>query len=211
VLDDLSADTATVKHIGPACTRCQSIVTFNAKHRQRIIEHSGAHILFDPSIDRTLEPCGLCLRPAPLCKIYLRKTKGRAGNITIDMRTSSCSNLIKFSVAVAAQFSDSSPCTNHPIRCFYCPNSSPAVWSYTYREHLTRFHPTVSLEDNETIWAVSGLEEERMKQLWDDRLKQPPKARRKAQRPPLVISETHRTHLILKYHSLFTLLILKTY
>jgi hypothetical protein len=197
VLDDLSTDTASVKHNGPACTRCQPSVTFNTKYRQRIIEHSGAHILFDSSIDRNSEPCGLCLRPAPLCKIYLRKTKGRTGNIAIDMRASACSNLIKFSIAIAAQFSDASPCTNHPMRCPYCPNSSPAVWSYTFREHLTHFHPTVPLEDHESIWAVSGPEEERMKQTWDNRLTQP-KARRKTQRPLLVISETHRTRLVLR-------------
>ena len=187
----------TVEHTGPACTRCQSTVTFDKKHRQRIIEHSGAHILFDRSIDHTLEPCGLCLRPAPLCKIYLKKTKGRTGNLAIDMRASSCSNLVKFSITVAAAFSDSSPCTNHPMHCPYCPGSSPAVWSYIFREHLCRFHPTVSLKDHESIWAISDLEKERMKQIWDDRLKQP-KARRKAQCPPLVISETHRTCLVLR-------------
>ena len=83
------------------------------------------------------------------------------------------------------------------MRCPHCPGSSPAVWSYTFREHLSRLHPTVSLEDNESIWAVSGLERGRMKQIWDDRLKQP-KARRKAQRPALVISETHRTRVVLR-------------
>ncbi len=144
-------DTASIKHSGPACTRCQPSITFNTKYRQRIIEHCGAHILFDRSIDRSLEPCGLCLHPAPLCKIYLRKTKGRTGNITIDMRVSSCSNLIKFSITVTTQFSDASPCTNHPICCPYCPNSSPAVWSYTFCKHLTWFYPTVSLEDNKSI------------------------------------------------------------
>ena len=198
VLEDPSIDTATIKHGGPACTRCQSIVTFHPKHQQCIIEHSSTPILFNPSIDRTLEPCGLCLHPMPLCKIYLRKTKGRAGNIAIDMRASSCSNLVKFSITVTAEFSDSSPCTNHPMCCLYCPDSSPAVWSYTFCEHLTRFHPTVSLEDNETIWAVPGLEEEQMKKIWDDQLKPPLKAHRKAQHPPLVISETHHTCLILK-------------
>ena len=144
-------DIVSIKHSGPACTRCQPSITFNTKYRQRIIEHCGAHILFDRSIDRSLEPCGLCLHPAPLCKIYLRKTKGRTGNITIDMRVSSCSNLIKFSITVATQFSDASPCTNHPICCPYCPNSSLAVWSYTFCKHLTRFYPTVSLEDNKSI------------------------------------------------------------
>ena len=149
--------------------RCQPTVTFNTKYRQCILEHSGAHILFDHLIDCSLEPCGLCLRPTPLCKIYLRKTKGHSGNIAINTRASTCSNLIKFSITVAAQFSDASPCTNHPMCCPYCPGSSQAVWSYTFRKHLIWYHPTVSLEDSESIWAVSDLEREWMKQTWDDR------------------------------------------
>jgi len=197
VLDNLSMDTASTQHSGPACTRCQPTVAFNTKYRQRVIEHSGAHILFDHSIDRSLEPCRLCLCPAPLCKIYLRKTKGHTGNIVIDTRASTCSNLIKFSIAVAAQFSDASPCTNHPMCCPYCPSSSPAVWSYTFHKHLIRFHPTASLEDNERIWEVSSLEEERMKQTWNDRLMQP-KAHQRTQRPPLVISETHCMCVVLR-------------
>lgn len=35
----------------------------------------GAHVLFDPKITATLEPCGLCLRPAQ-CMFYLRKEGG---------------------------------------------------------------------------------------------------------------------------------------
>ena len=183
---------------------------FNKKHRQCIIEHSSAHILFDCSIDHTLEPCGLCLHPVPLCKIYLKKTKGHTGNLAIDIRASSCSNLVKFSITVAAAFSDLSPCTNHPMHCPYCPGSSPAVWSYIFHEHLCRFHPTVSLEDQESIWAISDLEKEQMKQIWDNQLKQP-KACRKAQRPSFVISETHCMRLVLRQKNLFSVLFLKPY
>ena len=165
MLEDLGTDAVTIEHSGLACMRCQPTVTFNTKHQQRIIEHNGAHLLFDHSIDRSMEPCGLCLCPVPLCKIYLRKSKGHTGNITIDMRRSSCPNLVKFSIAIAAESSDASPCTNHPFRCPNCPDLSPAVWSYTFREHLTQFHPTASLEDNQAIWAVSGLEEERVKKI----------------------------------------------
>ena len=126
-----------IEHSGLACTRCQPTVTFNTKRQQCIIEHNSAHILFNHSIDCSAEPCGLCLHPALLCKIYLRKSKGRMGNITVDMRASSCPNLVKFSVIITAEFSDASPCTNHPFCCPNCPDSSPAVWSYTFREHLT--------------------------------------------------------------------------
>jgi hypothetical protein len=163
-------DTASIQHTGLACTRCQPTVTFNTKYRQCIIKHSGAHILFDHLIDCSLEPCRLCLHPVPLCKIYLRKTKGRTGNIAINTRASTCSNLIKFSITVVAQFSNASPCTNYPMCYPYCPSSSPAVWTYTFREHLIQFYPTASLKDNESIWAVSGFKEERMKKTWNNQL-----------------------------------------
>ena len=79
-----------------------------------------------------------------------------------------------------------------------------------FRKHLTQFHPTASLEDNQSIWAVSGLEEEQVKKIWDGRLKQP-KAQRKAQHPPLVISETHRMRLVLRQRYLLSLLFSKAY
>jgi len=41
---------------------------------QEIITHISAHILYDPAIDRSTEPCGLCGRPAPLCTIFLKKS-----------------------------------------------------------------------------------------------------------------------------------------
>ena len=137
VLEDVGIDAAVIKHSRLACTRCQPTITFNTKHQQHIIEHNGAHILFDHSIDCSMKPYGLCLHPTPLCKIYLKKLKGRMGNITINIRASSCPNLVKFSIVIAAEFSDASPCTNHPFRCPKCPDSSPVVWSYMFCDHLT--------------------------------------------------------------------------
>ncbi len=137
MLEDIGTDAAVIEHSALAYTRCQPTVTFNTKHQQHIIEHNGAHILFNHSIDYSMEPYGLCLHPVPLCKIYLKKLKGHMGNITINMRASSCPNLVKFSIAIAAEFSDASPCTNHPFHCPKSPNLSPAVWSYTFHDHLT--------------------------------------------------------------------------
>lgn len=200
--DDTDAN--IVNHIGLVCPRCQPAVTFSSSLRQRIIEHIGAHICHDSSVDRSAEPCGLCLRPAPLCKIVLKKTKGRTGNITIDMKTSSCPNLVKFSITIASKCSEASPCTNHPMHCPYCPKSAPAVWSYTFRQHMLRLHPSIPLDKHRSIWMISKLEKDGMRQLWEQRLKQP-KVRTKAQRAPLVVSETHRTCLVLRY-TLFILL-----
>src|SRR6266536_6169087 len=57
------------------CMHCTPAVPLR-KSGQRVLEHMGGHILFDPSVDCSLEPCGLCLRPSPLCIFYLKKCKG---------------------------------------------------------------------------------------------------------------------------------------
>jgi hypothetical protein len=191
-------DTSIIDHTGLACPKCQPSITFNSSLQQHVVEHIGAHILHDPSVDRSIEPCGLCLCSAPLCKIVLKKTKVRTGNLVIDMKTSSCPNLVKFSISIATKCSDESPCTNHPMYCPYCPKTSSAVWSYTFRQHMVRVHPAVPLEKHRSVWTISKLEKERMTQVWVHRLKQP-KVCPRTQRAPLVISKTHRTRLVLKY------------
>ena len=118
------------------CLKCHPTVTFNPSHQQCFVEHVSAHILHDKTVDCSLEPCGLCLSPAPLCKFVLVNCKGRTRNVAIDMNASSCLNLIKVSISVAAKCSDASICTNHPMSCPYCPRSSPAVWSYNFCQHL---------------------------------------------------------------------------
>jgi len=120
-------------------------VTFNPLHRQPIVEHIGAHILHDPSVNCSSKLCGLCLQLAPLCKIVLKKGKHQAGNLAIDMKASTCPNLVRFSIVVATVCSGSSPCTNHPFICPHCNDSEPhsVVWSYNFRFHLLHRHPRV--------------------------------------------------------------------
>ncbi len=120
-----------------------------------------------------LEPCRLCLSPAPLCKFILTNRKGCTGNIAIDINASSCLNLIKISISVATKCSDASPCTNHPMHCPYCPHSSLAVWSYNFCQHLLQHHPTVSLKKHSSILTLSKLERDGMKRIWDQRHEQP--------------------------------------
>lgn len=194
----VDADTSIADHIGLACPKCQPSIAFDSSLRQRIVEHISAHILHDSSVDRSTEPCGLCLRPAPHCKIILKKTKGRTGNLAIDMKASSCPNLVKFSIRIAAKCSEASPCTNHPMNCPYCPKAAPATWSYTFRQHLLHVHPAIPLDKHRSIWTLSKLEKDGMKQVWEQRLKQS-KVHAKAQRAPLVISEAHRSRLVLRY------------
>ncbi len=156
-------------------------------------------------MDHSLESCRLCLSPAPLCKFILTNGKGHARNVTINMNASSCLNLIKISISVVAKCSDASPCTNHPIHCPYCPHSSPAVWSYNFRQHLLRHHPAVSLNKHNSILTLSKLEKDGMKRVWDQRHKQPEAHSKTLAQPCLMISEMHRSCLVLK--SIFFVLI----
>ncbi len=75
-----------------ACPLCHSPnVYLDLKQGQRVLEHLGAHILFDKKVSHTDEPCGCCLRPGALCLYYLTKGKGQKGKPKIDWdRTRSC-------------------------------------------------------------------------------------------------------------------------
>ena len=97
------------------CLKCHPMIMFNPSHQQHFVEHVSMHILYDKTVDHSLEPCGLHPSPAPLCKFILINGKGCAGNVAIDMNVSSCLKLIKIFILVAAKCSDVSPCTNHPM------------------------------------------------------------------------------------------------
>jgi len=92
------------------CPRCSPTVTLDLAQGQRVLEHIGSHILYDPTVIQSIEPlCGLCLRPAQLCQFYLEKGKGAKGN------------------GIAAESTASSPCSNVPIHCPICPQTDPAI------------------------------------------------------------------------------------
>lgn len=203
MLEHAGLDTSLVDHIGLTCPKCQPTVTFNPSIWQCVVGHIGAYILYDPSIDRSSEPCGLCLWPAPLCKIILKKGKGKKGKILIDMDKSLCPNLVGLSIAVAASSSKASPCTNHPFLCTHCDHSdlSSVVWSYNFQFHLLRKHPTVTLEDYSNVLVLTKHKKLRMKGIWKHRSKQQ-KACQKLQHAPLVISEAHRSRVVLEYVSI---------
>ena len=58
------------------CPRCGPSVKLDWKHTQCILEHMGAHIQFDATLNTSEEYCGLCLCVSLMCKIYLTKGRG---------------------------------------------------------------------------------------------------------------------------------------
>ena len=113
------------------CSRCGPAVSLNWKNSQRVLEHMGTHVLHNSMLDSFEELCGLCLHPTLMCQLYLWKAHGITSNFSVDHKKSSCINLIHFNYATASTSSGASPCSNVPITCLLCPDSSPAVWAYT--------------------------------------------------------------------------------
>jgi hypothetical protein len=138
MIDDLNTDMDVIENMTGKleCLKCHPTITFNPSHQPHFVKHISAHILYNKTVDCSLESCGLCLSPAPLCKFILTNGKGHTGNVAINMNASSCLNLIKISISVVAKCSDASPCTNHPMHCPYYLCSSLAVWTYNFHQHL---------------------------------------------------------------------------
>lgn len=159
-------------YVGLACLKCQPTIKFNSSNQHHVIKHIGSHILHDASVDYSSKLCGLCPCPTSLCKIVLKKAKGRMGKLAINMEPSFSLNLIKFSIANVAAYFKTSPCTNHPMRCPYCPKLNPAVWSYNFCHHLLRSHPSINLSVHKSLWTPSKLEKDRMRHIWQHQYKQ---------------------------------------
>jgi hypothetical protein len=180
------------------CTACSPPVTL-PKQVQRILEHMAAHILFDPSIDKSAEPCGLCLRPSPLCVYYLKKGKGAGASEQVDGGKVTCARKIPFSYAIAATSTASSPSSNVPIRCPICPTTASCVWRYNLPHHMRSKHPVISLTPHQSLWQITNAEKSLLKEVWGNRNKQKKTRKSKGKiTPGLVISEAHSSRLTLR-------------
>jgi hypothetical protein len=179
------------------CSRCGPSALLDWQKPQRILEHMAAHVLFDPTLNSSEERCGLCLRPAPMCQIYIKKGRGKKGSISIDQKRSSCPNLVWFNYASAATSSESSPCSNVPAVCTLCPDGSPAVWTYSLHAHYRMRHRLASTAHFPSQVLLARSETDGMKRIWNARFTV--KARKKRQVvPSLQISDAHRPHVPLK-------------
>lgn len=165
-------------------------------HGQRVLEHCGAHLLYDPSINRQHETCGLCMRPAPMCVFYLKKSNGK---LQIDWVKSSCMHKISFQYSVAAASTAASPCSNVPIVCPICGLKRPAVWKYELEAHFRDFHRLSDPRSFPQRVEITEDEKMRLKEIWDARQNYPQRRNMKKKRNPLEISEAHSSRLALRY------------
>ena len=86
------------------CPRCgPSAVKLDWKQTQHVLEHMGAHILFDVTLNASEEYCRLCLCPSPMCQIYVNKGCGADERVSVDLSRSTCPNLIHFNYKSTAQ------------------------------------------------------------------------------------------------------------
>jgi hypothetical protein len=186
-----------IDHGANFCPSCDPPVPLDVSRGQKVLNHVGAHILYDRTIDRSLEPCGLCLRPSPTCVFHLTKA---SNGIQVDFKKSTCTSLAKFKYKAASTSSDSSPCSNVPIRCPICLNDKHAVWRYNLHAHLKSRHPAVDCEKYRDLWDIDMTEKSLMKAQWNKRhkLHNVPKPQKKG-RISFKISESHSTRLALRY------------
>ena len=177
---------------GSICSKCGPRTSLDRSNAQRILEHMAAHILYDPAVrNPSQELCGLCLRPAPMCTIYLKKGRGASRGYSVNMKDSSCMNLIRFKYATAATSSENSPCSNVPVICPLCPQRAPAVWSYSLDAHFRDRHKLVPAYFPIKI-QLSASETEGMKTIWDHKYQLRKKRNLKGKKNlPLDISASH--------------------
>ncbi|KAG6825754.1 hypothetical protein H0H92_002534 [Tricholoma furcatifolium] len=176
-----------------SCPYCSPEYPFDVKFVQRIFAHIGAHILYDPTVKREEEPCGLCLRPSLVCKVYLNKGKGSKGGLRIDKARSSCPmKFLRFTFSVAAASTTSSPCSNVPIFCPLCPKTAPAVFKYNWKSHFTNAHPHATFTNYASTGSLTKFEKSEMMKIWKDRRKVPTKRVMKDKGlPQLEVSTAH--------------------
>ncbi|KAH9177133.1 hypothetical protein EDB89DRAFT_1845486, partial [Lactarius sanguifluus] len=134
------------------CPACTPPVQLNATNGQHVLVHIASHILHDLTVDKSQEPCGLCLQPANICTIYLTKHSRWNYQPTVKyMGIVPCPNATNFSYSAAMVSSESVPCSNIPLQCPYCPDGSPAVWRYNMQQHFRHRHQGVDIAKHEDL------------------------------------------------------------
>ncbi|KAJ7604100.1 hypothetical protein DFH06DRAFT_1021486, partial [Mycena polygramma] len=176
------------------CNKCSPAVPLSLKNKQLILQHDGGHILFDPSIRRSDEPCGLCLRPSPLCTFVLTTGQGTDSAHQVDWKRSTCLRRLTFSMAAAMKWSPTSPCTNYLIQCpLQC---GKIIWTYNIEAHCrSARHGLISLNNVALPYTMLTQEVSAMKKLYDNRQNYPRIRVSKGSRPALRTSDAHSSRL----------------
>lgn len=139
------------------CSMCGSSITLNWNNMQHILEHMGTHILHDLKLNASEEQFGLCLRPAPMCQIYVKNGCGVKGRYSVDQKKSNCPNMVFFNYGNTATSSEASPCLNVPSICPLCPTGSPSVQTYSLHAHYRECHQLTSITPFPPIFTYLNL------------------------------------------------------
>jgi hypothetical protein len=135
------------------------------------------------------------LNTGSLCSIRIAKGKGSNGAKTVDVQQSRCINKAKLSIATAAKYTASSPCTNIPLECPLCRQGSDAVWKYNLLSHIERVHPTVNAIIYKALYALDESESKELKERYTTK----PRITKKKQVMGIKISEAHSSRLAMRY------------
>lgn len=152
------------------CEFCEPPPVLDISQSKKVLEHNAGHILHDPKVKRSDEPCGLCLRPSPLCVFYIKKGKGANASLTVDKKRSVCKYPIKFYYQKAVNSMEGSPCSNVPILCPICGPKAPAVWKYNLHAHFQHKHPSQLTNSKYTqLWHLTNFEKHEVSEIWKKR------------------------------------------
>ncbi|KAJ7035457.1 hypothetical protein C8F04DRAFT_1344340, partial [Mycena alexandri] len=175
------------------CRLCPPNTPLDPAQPQQVLAHMAAHILFDPKVDRSAQPCGICLTPAPQCEFYLSTT----GNTRVMTARTKCPNsVMHFRYSSAATSSESAPSSNVPINCTLCAPATPAPWRYNFPYHFRDVHPTAPEDKYAAIWTLDSDELKNLRKVWLKITKGVPIPKpRESNRPALVLSEAHNSRL----------------
>ncbi|KAJ7706488.1 hypothetical protein B0H16DRAFT_1826242 [Mycena metata] len=178
------------------CPLCPPNTPLDPGQGPQVLAHMAAHILFDPKIDRSMQPCGICLSPAPVCEFYLSTT----GKTNIVWTRTKCPNsAIHFRYSNAANSTESAPSSNVPVKCTLCVPAAPAPWRYNFLYHLRDAHPTAPEDKYATIWTLGANETTNLKKVWRNITKGVPiPKRREPKQTALVLSEAHNSRLSMR-------------
>ncbi|KAJ7279439.1 hypothetical protein C8J57DRAFT_1058896 [Mycena rebaudengoi] len=185
-----------IEPVGVSCTKCEPAVPLDLAHGQQL-EHCAAHILHYPLCHREHQLCGLCLRPNPQCRMYLKKGQGIGAIQQIDWQKLNCARAIKFQYAKASSSNlPDSPCSNVPVNCPQCGPKTPAIWKYNLPEHWhSRTFHRLSPETMPAEFKISMGETKALLEIWNKRQQYPKRRPSGKNKEPLVISEEHSSRV----------------